>query len=230
MVTSKGVLASNEIASELRLFDVDETTQYLRGTRKDEPSSRVLATLSAVSNVPRTDAYPSLINGLRWSADSKYIYFKGEWGQSRSAVYRVGRADGAMKELTRRELDIIDYDVSGEGVVYRGSDIARSAAKIREMISGEKINEAATDITGMQLSFVLFPDAVNYFNFLDLGYVADGKDRVVAGTDAARFQGILNLSVDRRILSLSPDGRTVLELLPVEQVPDSWAGSYRWVI
>src|SRR5580704_6636842 len=71
VVTSRGLLASNEIESTLWLFQSQAARELLRASGVTRPCvPRVLARLAATPRIAYPNSYELLITNLRWASDS----------------------------------------------------------------------------------------------------------------------------------------------------------------
>jgi hypothetical protein len=78
LVTTKGLLDSDQIESDISVFDLEEIFAFLNDATREPPKPRVIATVISFPHREEANAYAAVIKDLRWSPDSTSVYFKGE--------------------------------------------------------------------------------------------------------------------------------------------------------
>jgi hypothetical protein len=79
VVTTQGRLDQDKLRSTLYEFDATAVRNFLRKqTHSGPPIPRVVAALTAVPLAPSTSSYSAIISDVRWSSNSKTIYFLGQ--------------------------------------------------------------------------------------------------------------------------------------------------------
>jgi dipeptidyl aminopeptidase/acylaminoacyl peptidase len=221
VVTTRGLLESDEVESEISIFDSETASAFLESTASTRPPRpRVIATITSFPHHEEPIAYAPVIKDLRWSSDSSRIYFKGENLQGGYRLYRAKIDGGAVQALTPARYSVIRYDVAGDTVVYRGSQLVG-----RHVMPKGSVSADAQQVTGERLQDILFPDELR-----DLA-PQNSTLRVIQ-----KLRGTYsNLAVPNSFVrertqtsnrfapfSISPDGRGLIELVPADSVPRSW--------
>ena len=93
IVTTKGLLESDQIESNLSVFRLKETFAFLEGAGLP-PQPRVIASIVSYPHREQTTAYAPVIKDLRWSSDGMGIYFRGENGAGAYQLY-LAKLDGS---------------------------------------------------------------------------------------------------------------------------------------
>ena len=119
--------------------------------------------------------------------------------------------------MTSREYDVTHFTWAHGSIVYE------TMSPDQSLPSGERINADASDVNGLPMDRILFPQGGNwdFYAYNDLWVNRNGKNIKIASPDAAQPLYLLNSSA-ANVFSVSPDGRAVVVLLPVDQVPDVW--------
>lgn len=236
VVTSKGLLASNQIESTLWVFDTEDVRRFLRqtsGTAKP-PAPKQVAQLSATPGTLFLDNYVSIISNVQWLPDSRTVIFLGQGGDGKSYWHKLYKADiaaPALQAITSDQYDVNRAVASGDSIVFTQAASQPSTTKVPP---GEAINSSATDVTGRSLMFILFHDSpqlgTNFDAFFDRYralWVKSGSNTSMQVQLVNSVTGspvhILNHFPD--ILSVSPDAKFAVILMAVENMPPSW-GDY----
>lgn len=214
LVTSRGILASDEIESTLWLFSSERVRQYLRHKSASLPAPRVLARFRAVPQADYSDSYEPIISSVRWQSDSRTLLFLVQNLRGERQLYDADLRSGVVRALSKRGLDINLYANVANTVAYMATS---SSEPVR---LGHDINQDATDVTGLDWSSFLFVDplAATSLRCNELWLVRNKKNRRV-GRDDDRLC-LVNRS--DQVISLSPDARFAIVVSPVQQVPESW--------
>ena len=224
VVTSRGEIATDEIRSELLLYDTPSVERFLKGnTSAPPPKPLHLAKIASVPLAFASRSYAPLITGLRWSTDSRWVYFLGQMSDGSRRLYQVGASAPHLRVLSPSGIDVRQFAVNKQDkVLFLGGPI-ESSRTLDPKLSGDRINQDARDVTGLSLQQVLFPG-------VDSG-VRPRKDSLwaVEGTATARMilsnrdLGGPDLDLlSTRLLELSPDGHYAVCILPVLSIPASW--------
>ena len=76
ILTTKGLLASDKIESDLSVFRLKEVSAFVEGAGP-RPQPRVIASIVSYPHREQTAAYAPVIKDLRWSSEGRGIYFRG---------------------------------------------------------------------------------------------------------------------------------------------------------
>ena len=213
VVTSRG-LHSNEIESSIWTFETDQLRTFLRSsTKASVPRPRLLARFSAVPTVLFEDSYTSIITDMRWSPDSRYIDCLVQDHRGEKQLYQVRFTDGARWQLSPVGYSVDSFDVSQSEVAYAAS---RSGDQtIDEYYRGRVLNAGTSALTDLPISIgdILFAqNRVNYRFFFTWIRRGGQEHRIPAsGPTIDDYRS--------HPFAISPDGRFLVELLPVRQIP-----------
>jgi dipeptidyl aminopeptidase/acylaminoacyl peptidase len=224
VVTSRGEIATDEVHSELLLYDVASVQHYLAAdSTAVAPKPRRLAALAAVPNAFAVRSYAPLITALHWAPDSRSVYFLGEQSDGSERLYVVQIANAALRLISPSGVDVRDFAINGrdEAVFFGGPrDTSQTATS---ELNGVSINDDARVVTGLPMEQILFPTLDNGVRpRVDSLWLSKGSGpaRMVATNRQLGGPDIDNLGT--RLVELSPDGRSVICILPVVTVPASW--------
>jgi hypothetical protein len=219
IVTTKGLLASDQVESDIVLFDKAGVEAALS---EAAPSSRprTIARIISYPHEARPDAYSPVIEDLRWGCAGECIYFRGEDADGIWRLYRATRDGYRVSPLTSAHLSIGRYDLGRNRIVYR----AAAAVSHPSTQQHDSPRHDAEVITGHSLQQILFPSVV------------------VGGTVRSYTLGVLTESkgkwIDRRVpdfsttegtyidflypFVLSSAGDKVITMTPAKSIPISW--------
>jgi dipeptidyl aminopeptidase/acylaminoacyl peptidase len=116
-VSPDGTLSAAIVrAGNLRTNKVDYSILLVRSPAKAAQlpaAPRELVRVSSSSNF-------AAIQGLRWSKNGKFLVFSGDAGGGHRRVFKVDVASGRLTKLTPDNVDVANYDVTGDlrGLVY----------------------------------------------------------------------------------------------------------------
>jgi hypothetical protein len=222
VVTSRGLIESDQVESSLWEFDSEAVKMFLN-TDSDEhalnpPMPRLRARLTAVPLAHSAVPYAPVLSDVRWSGDSQTIFYLGEAPNGNRRLYRVNTGGGIPQALTPDDRDVRQFDCAGDEIVYtaRAADAKSSA----DALAGDPINRDARVLTGVTLGRILFPRNEN---------AVEGANQIwrISRTRSWRVRQMGSMQPEELqdnggILSLSPDARFAVQLLPVLNVPDDW--------
>lgn len=218
VVTSRGLISSNQIESTIWIFD-SEALKLFVNTQADghAPTPRPLAKYEGDPNERTYGAYKGVISDVRWSHDSKLLYYLGSDNRRIQHLFAIGVEEKAPRQLSGADQDIHDYALSNGTVVYTGVQHSGNDASRVPYESDEA--KGAVALTGMALDSILFPKQGTLPEEHTLWVVRGHQSprRISAGS-------FLALDSSAQVLSLSPDGKYVVELLPrTERIPQNWS-------
>lgn len=226
IITSKGLIDSNQIQSTLWIIDASAVRRFLNAAsneRTSAPVPRAVVRIMAVPRVHVDDPYASVISDVHWSSDSNRIFFLGENSSAEMQLYETNVQTGSLKVLSPPEYGVRQFDVSGDTIAYTAlpSDAEMLTASWDR---GRRINKDAVSVTGLPLADILFPETALVFGsgkvVPGLWVAEKGKFRRVVDPDQPR--PVLDTEHNENVLSLSPDGRMVVRLLPIQSMEKSW--------
>jgi hypothetical protein len=225
-VTTKGVLDTNQLVSQLWLLDAAEVRQYLAGARLSAPVPRLLFKALGTPHALRANSYTSLITKPQWSSDSASILFLREEANGMRRLFDVPIKRAAARAATRRGENIEDFVESKGSILYfseNGTD-APSRKEDRQVGLG-----GAKRLTGLSLTAILHPEELVRPESIsiprDLWLVrkqqAPERLNVNEGTDQWHVPSVLANNFHP---VLSPDGKAVIAAMPAKSLPKAWLG------
>lgn len=214
MVTQRGVLSTNCLEATIWLLDVQSVRKYLHKSEA-KPQPRKLVTMAAVSNTP-------VVSDVRWIEKSLRISFLGKDKSSYQRLFVMDTETGVMKAVTRENLYVTAYDMRGSSIAYTVLDTERPRSA-----SGSDLTEVQqNDIYALLYRRI---PAVEDLGDITLGtyshvlYVQkDGKDVAMNFAIGEVPLRLFSPNAFSPALFLSPDGRFLVTLAPVAEIPDGW--------
>jgi hypothetical protein len=156
VVTTRGLLRSNQIESKISAFDIGGISTFLASGRGKAATPRVVASIVSFPHRSSPQAFAPVIQDLCWSADSTHIYFKGESLAGAYQIYEANLDGSGFHVLTSPQLSVDRFSVLGNTIVYYASK-----AGVPRAAHGDIINADAQRLTGYSLEDVLFPGEMN---------------------------------------------------------------------
>jgi len=216
-VTTRGLLESNEIESTLWVFQSEQVKKLL-GT--DDPTKRcdpkIVARLTAVPQLQYFNSYEPVITDLQWLPDSKTILFLGQDSQAERLLYEAAVVSGSFRALTPKGYNILKFEFVGKNIAYEATGPSQSQS------AGQLINPAAWDVTGLQLTSILFPKTYSTQKDVELWVVQQGENRRITNPSTGQPVHLKDSPPPISVLSLSSDGQSVVVLVPSKTIPISW--------
>jgi len=219
VVTSRGILHSNTVESTIWVFSAGDVRAFLQGNHAGIPQPRMAARLRAVISSQRffPDSYEPVILNVRWLPGSQGMLFLAEGGSGERRLYRADLASGKVQSLTPAGYDVTQFAMARDAIIYEATPPTIPTSV------GEPINADAVDVTGVSMSSLLFPHAYSEGAvYSNLWSIRNDTITAIVGEDATRRLEFLN-SLNNDVFSVAPDGKNIVVLLPVENVPPSWA-------
>jgi dipeptidyl aminopeptidase/acylaminoacyl peptidase len=216
IVSTRGLLASNEVESTIWLFDTHKIKSYLA----TPSSSRSLAPKPLVRIACSSNQSP--ISRAKWSADGQRVEFLGRDHASDRQAFVVGVHTGQVERLSPKSQDISDFDRSRNVTVFKAqtpineSDIYQS--------SGSELPDIHIG-TGKSLFDLLYPNFVGGAFGVSRRQLwqARGVSSPAVVRDADRNPVTLLVPRDvESLLSVSPSGRYLVATDTVKGVPPEW--------
>ena len=218
-VTSRGMLASNRVESTLWVFKSGAIRSYLQ--QRDSQLRvvpQIVARLSAIPRAIYPSSYEPVISNVIWTEDSRGLFLLGQNALGKHQVYQVGMDQRNPLGVTPPDQDVTQFDFAAGTLAYRVEEQVRPS-------QGLPINADARDITGLRLESILFPGMVT-----DLSEKKSGlwvrrnhkNEPVIEPHTKIPFPLWNYPPVLWNVLSLSPDGKSVVILHPVKEYPVSW--------
>ena len=218
IVTTKGLLESDQIESDVTVFRIKEVFDFLQG-EEQLPIPRVIATIVSFPHREQTMAYAPVIKDLRWSPDMTSVYFRGESLQGAYRLY-VARLDGSgFHAVTPADQSVDRYDVVTNTIAYKASEVGKD-----EGLASDTINADARAVTGERIQDIIFGDQLRAvqpetFTMWVLHHVGNQWVRRRISPDSFRDFTYLSGFFP---FAISPNGTKLIAITPVASVPDSW--------
>jgi dipeptidyl aminopeptidase/acylaminoacyl peptidase len=220
VVTSRGIIRSNTIESTIWVFKTDAVRAFLQTHGPaSAPMPKSLAHWSATPQISSNDSYESVISDMQWSPDSSAVLFLAQNPDTSRQLDRVELSTGLVRVLSPYGYDVTKFVCTNDSIIYEA--VPPNASPLPK---AARINADASDISGLALSLVLFPSKIQFGNAFAYSYlwiIRNGKTIQLAGPDATRPLHLLDHDWND-VLSISPDGRHTVVVLPVDTVPKAW--------
>src|ERR1700694_5467948 len=212
VVTSRGLVQSNEIESTLWIFRADEVGRCLENLVTKAPMPRVIARMTATPKITAYVPYGSIISEVSWSPDSRMVWFLAQNSTGDRQLYRADPVFATISPQTPNDYDVIRYASTDSSIIYEATRVNEG---VRE---GHAIGGGALDVTGIRLASVLFPQ----FTHVDYGELwVNRGGRNLPVTDESGDP--LRLSTDTHaVMSASPKGTSVVVSRLIDSYPDDW--------
>jgi len=220
VVTTKGRLATDQIQSSISVFDLRAVDRFLQSPSVPQPKPRVVATITAIPDGVETIEYAPLIKDVRWSADSRHLYFRAQNEGGGYQLDEAGVPENTFRTLTPSSYDVNRYDLAGNTIVYTAApmDAPRPSP-------GVPINRDAVDATGYRVKDILFPGQMTSFQPHTYSMFVLHLDRQHFVPQKVPSYSVPETAVYLYTLPfrLSPDGTHLVSLEPVTgDIPKSW--------
>lgn len=216
-VTSRGLLRSNEVESTVWIFETDLAVKYLLGDgRTKAPRPKRLLRLAAVPKVMYPNSYEPIITGLQWSNDSKKVFFLAQNSKGRHTLYEANAISNSFRALTPKGHDILKFDVVDRNIA------CLTAARLGTQNASLPTNSAATDVTGLRLTAILFPQRDPLRKRIELWMVRNGEAHRIEDSGTGQQIHLANGPLSNSVLSLSPNGHFIVVLVPAKTIPKAW--------
>jgi hypothetical protein len=210
LLTQRGVLTTNKLEASIWLFDRNIVLSYLNKKSLIKPVPRLLVSLGAVSNAP-------VISDVRWLEGSRKIAFLGKKNSPCQQLFVADAVSGEVTTLSNDDSFVTAYDIRGDTVAYTALDME---------IPLPQDQYDMVDVLGKSIYSLLFASPLNLANLDEssilirpnsLHLLLNGREIPIKLT----FQG-KPLKLFMPMLSLSPDGKFLITIAPVEKIPANW--------
>jgi dipeptidyl aminopeptidase/acylaminoacyl peptidase len=218
VVTTKGLLESDRIESDVSVFRLKEVSDYLKGAEQ-APKRRVVATIVSFPHREQTMAYAPVIKDLRWSPDMTSVYFRGESVQGAYQLYTAKLDGSGFHALTPSNQSVDRYDVVTGTIAYKASELGAEQGP-----SSDRINADARAVTGERIQDILFRDQLHTVQpetFTIWVLHRKGKQWARRRISDNSFRDFTYLS-GFFPFAISPTGTKLIAIAPIVSVPDSW--------
>jgi len=217
VLTRRGLLTANEVESAIWLFDTAAVKRFLEdasGARAPKP--RRLVRMGASSN------YDPITN-VRWGVDAQSIAFLGRDADNVQHLFIADITSGKLHQLSPKGVDVVEFDRA------KGVSVFTTVPSVSDSQVYQTAGSEFSDIviaTGKPILNLLFP---NWQREDPNGVVSRQLWRSRDGQPAVALRGADGAPVSLRrrslesFLSLSPNGRYLVAMSLVSQVPPEWA-------
>ena len=219
VVTSRGLLKSDQIESQVVIFSRDNMRAFMqRAPFSQPPAPRVVATI--VGSMRYVGAYPyaTVIEDLRWSKDMTRIYFKGESSSGAYQIYEAKVDGSGFRALTPAKWSVDRYDVVEDTIAYTAS-----LSDTRSVDQGIPINRDAWRVRGDSIGNILFSgQLVTGPETFSVGVMkkVHGEWKPTQVSNICFRDGRYSSFLSQ--FKLSPGGDKLIGLTPVMKVPALW--------
>jgi len=227
LVTSRGVVESNQIESTLWLIDREAVRRFVRdpSDRTTMPVPQAIARISAVPSIQAAVPNAPMITDIRWTPDSKGLFFLGQDSHAEKRLFEVEIEHRKVKALTPEGYGVRQFDFVGNRIAYSANRTSGAVPRV-PWDRADAVNADAGAVTGVGLEDILsFPEeghGMGSARFLpDLWVGSGGQFHKLTAPGGNEPVADVEHLVD--VLSLSPDGRWVVRLLPVASAKSSWS-------
>jgi hypothetical protein len=219
-VTTRGLLDTDQIESDLYLFDRGAVSAFAMGnTASSPPAPRRIATVVSFPHREEAHAYAAVIKDIRWSPDMRHIYFRGEAQNGNYQLYEANLNGTSFHALTSNRESVDHFDLKRNLIAF-----TVSSANSGPTVPSGTINRDAQDITGRDILDVLFPHQIRTIEAEKFGMAMLRRTK----TGWKRTGLPLYSVTERSYLSflypycLSPRGDQVISLVPLRALPHGW--------
>lgn len=214
--TSRSPLDKSGPESSIWMWNTDEVVRYAQIPGSPLPKPTELVRLATYDQGP-------LITSISWLDDSSGVSFVGVTSIGTHQVFQVKLADHKLEALTPANQNVNAYSLRAGNLVYTVRELMHPAASNTERV-GSALK--AIDITGTPLWHVLFP-TLNQDEgaYSEIWAVVRGKRFQIVDTQTrvpVHIDIVGGLSPYGAPFDISPDGRTLLTINVVTNVPAEW--------
>ena len=219
LVTSKGIIKSNEVESSLWIFDTESIKRFLDGRQigSPPPRPRLIAKIAAVPEVISVVAYAPVISDVAWSSDAQSILFLGQNSQGEHHLYRAYISKFSAHRLTPPGYDVLRYAADRQFIVVKAVPFPKPA------LINDYGHITGIAVTGMRLTQILFPALQESPKIPALWSIAGGRfKRLIA---PQRDQAQSGLSIENswdNSLAVSPKRHLIAWLAPIRTIDPLW--------
>lgn len=222
VITTKGLLHSNQLESSLWVYSKAAVEEYLSGTVSVAPRSRLVFRIAEVPKALQTNSYGSLITNAQWSSDSRSILSLVENRDGHRHILRADLSGRKPVDLTPGGATDVESFSEAKGTI---AYLVKTHVEVhrRQSIEASWGNPSSV-LTGSTLFHILFPkiypepssssgSLVLWVRYKGANWNIMGGVRQYFPAAAAR---VLRMAV-------SPDGRSLIAARPVLEIPASWS-------
>jgi dipeptidyl aminopeptidase/acylaminoacyl peptidase len=217
VVTTRGVLRTNQVVSTLWIYQAAEVEGYLHVQTALPPKPQLLFRIAGMLVAHQNNSYGSLITKAQWSSDSKSVLSLVERPGGSRHLLRSSLSGKRPIDLTPGVVDITDFGEADGTIAYLVAE-----HKPPGKVIGQPIDEGSSDLTGLSLFHILFqrtfPDPTSFWPAIDLWVRYRGVNRQVTAGGKWHFPA----SAAGLRLAVSPNGRGLIAARPVSSISTEW--------
>lgn len=209
LMTVRGDLATNTLQSTLWMFDSQDVRDYILGHSTNPPVPKRLVSMSAQSNLPT-------ISDVRWLPSSDEITFLGKNSSAYQQLFVLTLKSSQAKAITRPSFYVTGYDIKGGTVVYTTLDLPKRVEFPQGMVP-----VAQSSISDL---LYLEPPAIQDITATQLSQYPSTLHLLSKGHEINRPFELERKRLELYIptLALSPNGRHLITVAPLRDVPNKW--------
>jgi hypothetical protein len=222
-ITTKGMLATNQLQSTIWLYRSNRVLAFLRKRNAAAPQPKLLVSIQATPRAQQFDSYGSLITKAQWSSDSAGILFLAETGDGLRRLYEVHISGREKRLVSARSEDVEDFTEAAGTSVY----ISEPGARSREGIHSSSFkNPVSTVLTGRSLLNIFDPSEFSPTGTANRAsdlWAVHGNRRIALNQRYGLNSWHYPVSAGNAFhLALSPNGNALIAAKPVSQIRPSW--------
>lgn len=221
VVTSRGLLPSDEIESTLSIYRTGESERYINAPEASAilPRPQTTVSMKAIPTTRQNSPYAAVISDIRWSPDSRELYFIAERPNESRRIYTLNVKSGRSVPLTSPEYHVLWFDISANTLAYSAW---RSTPKSKTgKIYDDSRSADARVVTGESLRNIFKSNNQTVPTDRELWIVHDIHGHRKATPVSCASQRDMNFFGEA--FSLSPSGHKLIQLQPVASVSTGWA-------
>jgi predicted esterase len=219
IVTTRGLLESDQIESTISIFGLGEIEVFLHHPSSQAPRRQVAVTVKVRPHSAELSASTTIIRDVQWSSDSTGLYFRA-MNTSGAMQLESVQADGShLRRLTPPNYSVDRYDVKNSVIVYTAARLNQAPPS-----RGGFINRDALVETGYKVRDILFPGQVPSYSpqTFVLGTIRPGDGNYLVHQVPGYTETDVPLLLSLFPFQLSTDGQEVAVADPVQSVPQAW--------
>ena len=221
VVTTRGILSTNQLESSIWVYDTKILRKHLRsGTAKELQPVR-LWSVRGTPTLEQFHSYGSLITMATWSSNSSSILFLLEKRDKKRHLYAFRLGDQKPHLISLANQDIIDFAEANGTTAY----VAHREGPNTSTADAKK-TRSSIDLTRVSLFHILdstqFPDGQSTYRPAELWVSYRGRRSRLNQEPDGRTWGYPVAAQRLFHLAVSPDGNKLIAAKPVDQINPTW--------
>jgi dipeptidyl aminopeptidase/acylaminoacyl peptidase len=220
LVTQRGIVSTNSLEATIWLFDRKAVSDYVVGKSALKPLPSAIARYSAPSNTP-------VISDVRWLEDSSRVAFLAKNDSPYQQLFVADTRAGSVISITKNDVYVSAYDIHGDTIVYSTLMMDEPYSTLADIQIDRASGDELVNVAGKNLYYLLYPNrqSIKDIDEAELLFYPNTLHLQIAGREVPitfTFEGKpLRLVIPT--LSLSPDGRSLITVAAVNELPAGWA-------